>query len=296
MPFSSIFDSDPDNTSSNALGSVVGTSLNPLPPDTPMELVSDQPNPGDFLYQFHSTQDAGFTNTAIAYDAAQEGALVSYHAHALGLGNPAVDEMQLVIRKVGSITDGRVAVSVTDTEIQVGLDTTGLAEGDVFIYDGSGGFDIFNLDLSTFSEGDLIRYSGGKFVSYQLDDGEAAYPVAANEPLRILRGDVNDDGTEGHGDTYDPGSGGPVTLWTSTNTGTGLFSVSFGYAFPEVPTVTLGVSFNVPSARSRVISFTSPPATGGFAVAIQEFNETTQQFDYIDVGFHFIAIGLNGNY
>lgn len=273
-----LFDQDPNNTASVPAGVSGGggmqlTDLVPVPPVEPMALTTENPSLpyGDFSYDVVRTSDPGFKNIDRESPPEDgEGDLWTYHWH------PEVDpitdpeQLQVVRRKLTAPAAGGLAVTVADTELQIAIDTTGWQAGDILYFDGT---NITNYSLND---------SGGT---------TNAYPVSSPEPIRILRGDVNDDGTEGHGDEY-----ALDTLWTSTNTGVGLFSVSFGYAFPEVPTVTLAVSFNVPSQRSRVISFTSPPATGGFAVAIQEFNETTQQFDYIDVGFHFIAIGLNGNY
>lgn len=243
------------------------TDLVPIAPVEPVVLVAENPTApfGDFYYDLARASGGSFQGLDRTSPAADgEGMAVTYH------WNSVDSVLELTFRSLLASSGGGLLVTVTDTGLSIEIDRTGLQAGDTLYFDGTD-WTIYNLD------------DGG--------NGDGAFPSAGGEPLRILRGDVNDDGTPGHGDEYNG-----VALWTSANTGTGLFSVSFGYAFPEVPSVTLGVSFNVPSQRSRVISFTSPPAVGGFAVAIQEFNEVTQQFDYIDVAFHFQVIGRNGNY
>lgn len=274
-------------------GSMQAGDLVPIPPLEPMFLSTENGSVPyeDFVYDVARASDPGFhalSRTTPETDG--EGYIWTYHWHPDG-GVDDPEQLQATYRQLTPTANGGMEVLVTNTELQIGIDTTGWNAGDIMYFDGTS---VTNIDTSAWNDGDVLIWNGTSIVNYSANDSGGttnAYPVTSPEPVRILRGDVNDDGTAGHGNLY-----GGDTLWTSANTGTGLFSVSFGYAFPEVPSVTLAVAFNVPSQRSRVISFTSPPATGGFAVAIQEFNETTQQFDYIDVAFHFQVIGLNGNY
>ena len=240
------------------------TDLVPEPPNEPMYLITDNPTLpyGGFKYDLDGTTDPGFLGIVRRpTPASGEGFLWTYH---WGAGST----LQITYRELTTTPGGLMQVIVADQELQVGLDGTG------------------------FNAGDLIIWDGTNFVPFQLDDGSGSqYPVAAGEALRFVRGDVNDDGSEGHGN-IDPVTS--TVLWTSSNTATGRFSVSFAFAFPDVPAVTLGVNYNVPSNRPRIINFTSPPATGGFAVAIQEWDGAA--WVDIDVAFHFQAAGLNGNY
>lgn len=269
-----LFDQDSNNVASTPAGVDGGgdmslTDLVPDSPNSPMGLTTANPSApfGLFKYDFVSTQDAGFTNTAFSdSDPSSEGQVLSYHWHDAAALNPASDQQQLVARSVATTTGGLIEVNITDTEIQVGLDPTG------------------------FAAGDIIQYNGTTFINYELDDGsDSTYIVGSSEPMRAIRGDVNSDGSAGHGNVK-----GATTIWTSSNTGVGLFSVSFGFAFPDTPAVVVSVEYNVPSNRPRIINFTGAPATGGFAVIILE--DVAGTWTPIDVGFHFHVLGLNGNY
>ena len=209
-----------------------------------------------------------------------------------------------------------ITISVVELADQITLNDLGdvvitsVQNGDILFWDGSdwvnGGLnleDLLDVDLTGLADNDFLQYDLAsdtwKVLSYtdletsiinevvdQLgggyNDGQLIQTVGEAAGLRIIRGHVADSGAALHGGGY-----------SSSNTATGRFSISYSYAFPEVPSVTVTAEYSGGANRMRCCAWTSC-ATGGFSVAIQE--DVAGVWTDVDANFTFIVVGMAGNY
>lgn len=202
------------------------------------------------------------------------------------------NEVWLTI-SIGNLSDQMAELFSLNDLSDVDLDT--LSNGQLLVYNGSEWVnylptieELDGISVDEAQEGDLLVYNGSEWVNvnkeslFGFNDGQLIQTVGEPSGLRIIRGRVADNGTPLHGGGF-----------TSSYTSTGRASISFSYAFPEVPSCVVIPEYNVTSNRMRCVSYTSM-ATGGFSVAFQEWDGS----DWVDisVNFAFIVIGMAGNY
>lgn len=201
-------------------------------------------------------------------------------------------------------TNTWITISVVELADQINLvdlgDTTftSLTTGDILFWDGddwvNGTLGLDDLDdvvLASPAAGDILYFDGANWVDMSLEDAledlggfNNPTPVqTVGEPngIRLIRGHVADDGTLLHGGGF-----------TSSNTAVGRYSISFSYAFPEVPALAVTAEYGSGN-RMRCVSWTSL-ATGGFSIAIQE--DVSGTWTDTDANFSFVVIGMAGNY